>query len=297
MQKQIGFITIFTMLTLSHCFHVPTEHFLVGQRGGINIINMAHRCDMDRLIDPMDSVPIRGSELDSRGFSLMNWNMLKGRRKGWEKDFRRLSISTDLVIIQEAYLTEDLRELLQKREYNWDLAMAFEYRDIETGVLTASKTEPSYICTFRVEEPLINLPKTVLITRYPLSKTSRSLLVANVHSINFTLGISDFFSQWLHLEQILSKHQGPLIISGDFNTWSDERMAIVEKITNRLKMKAVTFDENNRVTVFGHNIDHIYYRGLEPGEALTPTVTTSDHNPMLVTFRLADGQRKTISAR
>ena len=38
----------------------------------------------------------------------------------------------------------------------------------------------------------------------------------------------------------------------------------------------------------GQRLDHIFYRKLVPLEALTEKVTTSDHNPMLVTFRLAD---------
>jgi endonuclease/exonuclease/phosphatase (EEP) superfamily protein YafD len=38
----------------------------------------------------------------------------------------------------------------------------------------------------------------------------------------------------------------------------------------------------------GQRVDHIFYRKLVPLEALTEKVRTSDHNPMLVTFRLAD---------
>jgi endonuclease/exonuclease/phosphatase (EEP) superfamily protein YafD len=91
------------------------------------------------------------------------------------------------------------------------------------------------------------------------------------------------------LEKILSKHQGPLIVSGDFNTWNDERMAIVDTIASSLDLKAVAFSENYRVTVFGHNVDHIYYRGLELIKALSVKITTSDHNPLIVKFRLTNG--------
>ena len=87
----------------------------------------------------------------------------------------------------------------------------------------------------------------------------------------------------------MSKHQGPLIVSGDFNTWNDERMAVVDTIASSLNLKAVTFSENYRATVFGHNVDHIYYRGLKPIKALSVKMTTSDHNPMIVKFRLTNG--------
>ena len=171
-----------------------------------------------------------------------------------------------------------------------DLALAFKYRDNKAGVLTASKVEPSFLCTFRNKEPLIRIPKTILITRYPLSDGNQVVMVANVHLINYTLTVSHFRAQLEQLEKILSKHQGPLIVSGDFNTWNDQRMDIVDTTASSLSLKAAIFRENNRVTVFGHNVDHIYYRGLELMKAVSVAVTTSDHNPMLVKFRLTNGQ-------
>ncbi len=39
---------------------------------------------------------------------------------------------------------------------------------------------------------------------------------------------------------------------------------------------------------FGHTIDRIYYRGLTLEEALVVEVDSSDHNPLLVRFRLTD---------
>jgi endonuclease/exonuclease/phosphatase (EEP) superfamily protein YafD len=217
--------------------------------------------------------------LEASGFSLLNWNIMKGKRANWENDFRRLSSTQDLLIIQEAYLTDDMRAVLQSRHYNWDLSVAFEYRHINAGVLTASKIEPAFLCTFRSKEPLIRIPKTILITGYPLSGTDQLLMVANVHLINYTLTTSHFEVQFQRLEKIFSNHKGPLIVSGDFNTWSDERMDVVDATAGRLNLKAVIFNENKRTIVFGHHVDHIYYRGLELVEAVSPEVTTSDHNP------------------
>ena len=79
-----------------------------------------------------------------------------------------------------------------------------------------------------------------------------------------------------------------MIISGDFNSWSKKRMAIVEILAKRLNLRPVTFDGNYRVSIFGHNLDHIYYRGLKPLKTDVLEVTSSDHNPMWVTFKLAE---------
>ena len=288
MRKRMNAISIVVMLTLFGCVSIPPELFTVGQRSDSRSLTVVHSFNIDQLTYSQTLPLEEGVELDSSGFSLLNWNMLKGMREGWMADFQRLSHDRDLLTIQEAYLTHDLRMVLQSNQYNWDLAAAFELDDIKAGVLTASKVKPDFLYTFRTEEPLITIPKTVLITRYPMTKTDRSLLVANIHSINFSLSIEEFRDQLQRMDQILTRHQGPLIISGDFNTWSDERMALVTSVTKNLGLKAVTFGENKRTTIFGHDIDHIYYRGLEPVEAIVTPVTTSDHNPMLVTFRLDD---------
>jgi len=288
MHKLIVAITISAMLTLAACVYVMEQNLVVSQRGNKSTINIAD-CSTDPLLKPIASALGNVATLDSNGFSLLSWNMKKGMKEGWEEDFRRLSYNKDLLIIQEVCLTDAMRTSLQKVHHHWDLALAFEYRDNKTGVLTASKVEPGFLCTFRNKEPLIRIPKTILITRYPLSGGNQVLMVANVHLINFTLTVSHFRAQLKQLEKILSKHPGPLIVSGDFNTWNDERMAVVDNIASILDMKAVTFSENYRSTVFGNNVDHIYYRGLELIEALSVKTTTSDHNPLIVKFRLTNG--------
>jgi endonuclease/exonuclease/phosphatase (EEP) superfamily protein YafD len=106
--------------------------------------------------------------------------------------------------------------------------------------------------------------------------------------INFSLGLADYRAQLEKIVEVLSQHRGPLIISGDFNSWNTDRRRILADITQELGAKEVVFDTDHRTTFMGQRLDHIFYRKLVPLEALTEKVTTSDHNPMLVTFRLAD---------
>jgi len=228
------------------------------------------------------------TELNSRNFKVLNWNSYKGHDTIWLKDLERLTNQSDLVVLQEGYLTDDLQDLLNKKQYNWDIAKAFTYNDIYTGVLTASRVKPDFLCSFRTPEPLSRIPKTVLITRYPLSDTDEYLVIANIHMINFSLGLADYRAQLKKTVEVLSQHRGPLIISGDFNSWNTDRRRILADITQELGAKEVVFDTDHRTTFMGQRLDHIFYRKLVPLEALTEKVTTSDHNPMLVTFRLAD---------
>jgi len=285
MKKPVIAIILFVMSILCGCIGIPDQHLIERRRGSVNTLHTAGGCDIDELIKPRATALAPAAGLNSGGFSLLVWNVLKEMKSGWEADFRRFAGNKDLIIIQEAYLTPALREILASKHYNWDLATAFEYKKIKAGVLTASGIEPAFVCSFREKEPLIRIPKTMLITRYPLSDRSQFLLVVNVHLINYTPSVSQLRVQLQKIEQVLSKHQGPLIVCGDFNTWSDQRMTVVNTVAGRLNLKAVTFNKDNRSLVFGHPVDHVYYRGLELVEAVSTEVKTSDHNPLQIKFK------------
>ncbi len=106
--------------------------------------------------------------------------------------------------------------------------------------------------------------------------------------INFTFDLVGYRAQLEKAVEVISQHRGPLIISGDFNSWNKMRQKLVVDTMQELGAKEVVFDTDQRTTFMGQRVDHIFYRKLVPLEAFTEKVTTSDHNPMLVTFRLSD---------
>ncbi len=288
---------VFSLL-VAGCIHIPEESWIISHRSPLETKRQISDCTGAGLnrsipqqagVDPTMLPQIVGvPEVNSDGFSFVSWNIYKGKKKGWGEDFHSISRNTDILILQEAYLSGSLKEVLQQEEYQWDMAAAFKYRHIDTGVLTASRIAPNFICTFRETEPITRIPKSVLITRYPMSGTDQELLVANIHAINFTLGNTTFQNQSDRLINYLAAHQGPIIVSGDFNTWNSGRMSLVQAMAERLGLTAVRFDKNLRSKFFGHYVDHVYYRGLETKNAATPLVTSSDHNPLAVVFKLAD---------
>jgi endonuclease/exonuclease/phosphatase (EEP) superfamily protein YafD len=219
---------------------------------------------------------------------LLNWNIQKENQEGWESDFVRLSENADVLIIQEASLTEKFRGVLNRRPYYWHLVSAFEYQGVKAGVLTAATIAPDFICPLMATEPLIRFPKTILITRYPLANTHHSLMIANIHMINFAPHTTAYADQAREMIEILQKHQGPMILSGDFNTWSEARLAIIEELSGRLGLEPADFKTDLATKIFGRVVDHVYYRGLTLEEAEVIEVTSSDHNPLWVRFRLND---------
>lgn len=269
----------------SGCVSVPEQTQLVkndlDDRGVVSQSN----CEATQSQHYSDSAKKSSQELNAQNITLLNWNIYKGQKDNWAEDFRKLSDGQDLLIIQEALLNPEVTETLKQQSIHWTLNTGFYFNDEATGVLTGSRVQPVSSCGMRTTEPFLRLPKTVLVNKYELSGTDEKLLVANIHSINFTLGTEVYRRQIENLTAAIAQHRGPVIVAGDFNSWSDQRKKIIENMVADLSLKAVTYTSHNRVKIFGNAIDHVFYRGLETVSSEAQPVTSSDHNPIRVTFR------------
>jgi endonuclease/exonuclease/phosphatase (EEP) superfamily protein YafD len=244
------------------------------------------QCEPGLRAEPFEHIT-DGEALDPEGFRLLNWNIYKGSRKDWQEDFQRLAGDSDIVALQEAHLHNEFHAELKESDLHWDLTTAFFYAGAETGVLIGSEIKSGLPCTLHANEPLIMTPKTALVTEYQVRGLAQTLLVANIHMINFSFGTHEYEQQIDQLMKVIQHHEGPMIITGDFNTWSEERMTIVDNMALKLALLSVEYDDDHRLTIFGNPLDHVYFRGLEALHANTEKVESSDHNPMMVTFRVS----------
>jgi endonuclease/exonuclease/phosphatase (EEP) superfamily protein YafD len=192
----------------------------------------------------------------------------------------------DIILLQEAALQSVLDTQLDISANQWLMATAFELDDREIGVMSAARVAPQAFCVAREPEPLFKIPKIGLAAAYPLSGLETSLLVVNIHIVNYTLNVDAVQRQIGALEQIVRDHQGPVIVAGDFNTWNDEREELVRQKMEELGMESVAFDPDHRVSFFNHKVDGVFFRGLEVIKSLSHQVESSDHNPLEVHFRL-----------
>lgn len=246
-------------------------------------------CDMEKLVqNGLHYTESNTPGLNPERISVLNWNIYKGQRDNWATDFKRYSYRHDVVMIQEAHLGDDLKSMLDSEHQYWTLNTAFHYQDKATGVMTASRVKPLNNCGQSTVEPFIRFPKTSLISYFPVEGMDENLLVANIHGINFTLGVGVYKEQIEKLYDVMKHHNGPVVLAGDFNTWSEERMQIVDDLAQRLALESLDYTSHNRTIVFGNALDHVFYRGLEPVEHDTWHVTSSDHNPTRVSFRVKD---------
>ena len=87
-------------------------------------------------------------------------------------------------------------------------------------------------------------------------------MIVNIHSVNFTFGLSDFSNQLTPILKRIDAHSGPVILGGDFNTWRTERLEALGDLLARRGLRAVNFERDERLHVFGYPLDHIFYRDL-----------------------------------
>jgi len=226
-----------------------------------------------------------GDELDGSDIRVFNWNVQKRRSAGWREDYDAYAADADLLLSQEASLTEENIAELDATRY-WSFAPGYRHRGEVTGVMTLSSKKPLTQCSFVHYEPLLRTPKATSISQYALTNTDETLIVVNVHAVNFSLGFGAFEDQFAEIGKLLDTHRGPIILSGDFNTWRPKRTRIIETLAVDHGLSPVSFANDHRVRFFGNVLDHIYVRGLNPVDADTEIVKTSDHNPMSAVFSL-----------
>lgn len=224
-------------------------------------------------------------ELVAGSIDLLIWNIQKGRNSGWLEDLHQFSGDKDLVLIQEAVLQTAVATELTPDTY-WSFAPGFQTTQGISGVVTFSTIQPLVQCNLSTREPWLRTPKATNIAEYGLKDRNDSLLVVNIHAVNLTFGVRALAEQLEQVRQVLAGHQGPVIFSGDFNTWSTKRQQVVNELVDSLRLTALSFDEDHRLRVFGNPMDHVYVRGLTSLEAMSQPVDTSDHNPMSVKLML-----------
>ena len=263
------------LLSLAACVQIP-------ERPGLSMSALGR---VDASCHVSTSVAERPG-LSPGQIAVLNWNVYKGSGDGWLQDLQRLSAGRDLVLLQEARLDTGLRGQLAVDDYHWGMTNAFILDATANGVLNASREPAIEHCAQYVSEPLIRIPKSLLVSRYALEGRQQTLLVANVHGINFTTGMGSYRRQLDALAGSLAAHEGPIILAGDFNSWSQARLDALNAVAGHLGLQRVAYSGHNRKRIFQHSVDHIYYRDLRIVKAHSPSVASSDHNPLLVTFAL-----------
>ena len=234
--------------------------------------------------------------LDSSNINVVNWNIQKRRNTAWVGELAEQMLGPDLLILQETVEANDSWQDIAPDHFA-SFAEGFGPDTAPSGVMTISAAQPLTECQLVAHEPWFGTRKATLITEYGLSDSDETLLVVNIHGINFALGVQDLANQFAQAKAVIEAHDGPVLFSGDFNTWRGGRQRVLEAMLHSLGLDALEYDVDHRKRFFGSPLDHIYVRGLTSEHATTMKSDSSDHNPMAVRLRLDEEPLKLSAPR
>ena len=214
-------------------------------------------------------------------FQVLVWNIHKASNAQMLPDFSSLSKFADLALFQEAIDDQEFASKLKNEntELAWALARAFEtgngnYTGVATGSSVVAQTRMGYRTI--PEEPVTNTPKTMLLSDYNL-ENGKVLRVLNVHAINF-VGNSAFEIQVQQIVTLMKNHKGPMIVAGDFNTWSGSRKRYLFKSLAAINLLPVELEKHGLL-----DLDHVFIRDLNViRKNVFEEIDSSDHKPILV---------------
>jgi len=253
---------------------------------------MIRRTLLPKNYTDQDDLQVLGSaERTSLGpvIRVLVWNILKGKRRSWSDDFRHLVADRDLVLLQEAVLNTAADGLFSKsRRFEWIMARSFRdpitrtEHGVKTGSVVPSISRHFYLSPS--SEPVVQTQKLLLVTEYPLAGEADSLLVLNMHAINF-VSVKKYTEQLDQLQHVLRGWTGPVVLAGDFNTWNPQRLNLFFDVAAEAGLEEAAMERRSKLAHLNQHLDHVFYRGLKLRDVSSlKHFQSSDHAPITATF-------------
>lgn len=236
---------------------------------------------------------------------LLTWNVHKQVDPAWHRDFNRLldEHQPDIIHLQEARV-DSMVAVLECRAESW-CWMASPNLSLN-GSGGAGSSDGTHIGAFTAaraplgkgvallsgnSEPIFGSRKPMMRCELPFRGSEAPLMSLNIHSLNFSLGLKGFGNQLDSLMGAAAAHTGPVIFSGDFNTWSRWRMDMLLRKMESAGLRRVEFGSSGptRSLFSVKTLDHVFYSpgrmSLKPASArILDSIRSSDHAPLLVDF-------------
>lgn len=232
---------------------------------------------------------------------ILNWNIHKeGNLSEWKKVITRIvkDKKPDFILLQEVRLDGKVGDFISKDlKYGWEFSPNLyqgKY-DAYSGVLTASHIKPKMVesALSNGTELFSKIQKTVLFTKYPIGSPSLELLVVNIHGININIDLDGFKEQIRYIAEVVMRHDGPVILAGDFNTWREARLDHLSKLVKEMELVKIDFGSNADYveTMFGNPLDHIFISKeklevIKGSQDVIVDIKSSDHSPLFVELRI-----------
>lgn len=234
-----------------------------------------------------------GETISPASIKVLVWNIKKASEEAWPQEFSAYGKERDIFVIQEAYPSPVFNlTLASLGEYQWDMGISFRYvlyDLLPTGTMIGSKAlRDEFLVTHSPDlEPVTETPKAVTYSRYHVG--DKNLLVANIHIVNFNKHEA-FVRHMQQIEGEIKRHDGPVLIAGDFNTRTKDRIKYMLDMMTKLNLTEVKFKNGHqrmRAKFTNNILDYAFVRGLNVHEAeVIGHAQGSDHKPMLMEVSL-----------
>lgn len=211
------------------------------------------------------------------------WNLCKGAGgRLFEHDYRVISYQSDLILTQEALLSERGLQTFGTSGFEAVHAASYKRRDgLRDGVMTASRCGhlpilKRIVCKY--PEPIFRTPKVALVTMYKLANHVEPLMVVNIHA-TLVRRVAGAVEEIEHVVSQLPQHKGPIMFAGDFNTFTPRYLADVSRALRTIGLELVPIPNDPRPTIGA--LDQVFVRGLNVNQIFVDTkIKNSDHFPL-----------------
>lgn len=228
------------------------------------------------------------------------WNIYKENRVALVDDYKKYAADAELVLLQEAIAPDNqLSTVLNSETLNFFMATSFERKRwssvTQNGVATGASAVPSESIAMLApkREFGFTTPKAMTANYYHIAGSEQSVLVLNIHALNFVF-FSAYQTQIDQALTLINKHQGPVIFAGDFNTnfpQGEKKQAYLMQAMQNTGLEKVSFHPDARKFVntkcdIASEIDYVFERGFTVLEAYVPDSAGSDHCPLMTRLKL-----------
>lgn len=216
---------------------------------------------------------------------ILVWNIFKASRGGIAKDLKHFAKSSEFLLLQEALQANQNNWLSGVEGFQLHMAESFQYRhnQVSTGVAIASTMPAEKVNALRASPRDFGgvwTPKSTLFSEF--SFEGRPAVLISTHVLNFVM-TSSFVKNLEEIAEKADQYKCPIILAGDFNTWSGTRFKILKDIMRELHLDHVEIEQDRRLL----KLDHAFIRGFDVTHSrIDHEIRSSDHFPLELSVKL-----------
>lgn len=210
---------------------------------------------------------------------LLVWNMRSAFRDheavastGWQEELVRFSSEKDLILFQVAVPGH------QASNAQTDVGM-----EIQTNCVADAQKHELHRAVR--EDATAKMQGLFLESHYAIAGSKKTLMVLNLCSDSF--GQLDAFQKQLEqLNSLLEQHSGAVLLAGDFDSLSGDRLSLFRKCAARANLFETSLTRQSKLASLNQQLDYVFFRGL----SLTSLESLShsspiEHAPIAATFK------------